>query len=357
MSLKNMLRYKMAWARPEGPEHGVVLSSRVRLARNLSEYPFPGRATEKSLAAVLAASFEAAGKAPSLAGAARIRLDDASPLDRLFLVERHLISNKLAAIHQYRGVLVGEAEVLSLMVNEEDHLRLQGISSGLCLEDLFRRVSAMDDELSGELETAFHTDWGYMTSCPTNTGTGLRASCLVHLPALGLAGLVNSVLDGLSRLGVVARGLYGEGTKVMGDFYQISNATALGPSEEELIEVITRVVEGLLRRENETRSEFVSGDQKLRIEDLIYRSVGTLSNARVVSFEETMQHLSYVRLGLHYGWKLPVDLHSVNELIVLAQPGHVQMLAGRELEAPDRDFLRATLLRRRFGGEKEKEAA
>jgi protein arginine kinase len=353
VNLKNMLRYKMAWARAEGPEHGVVLSSRVRLARNLSEYPFPGRATEASLAAVLAAAFEAAGKSHSLSGAARIRLDDASAVDRLFLVERHLISNKLAASPQHRGILVGDSEVLSLMVNEEDHLRLQGISSGLCLAELFKRVGAADDELAGELEMAFHTDWGYMTSCPTNTGTGLRASCLVHLPALGLAGLVNRVLDGLSRLGVVARGLYGEGTKVMGDFYQISNATALGPSEGEIIQAITRVVEGLLRRENETRSEFVSGEQKLRLEDLVYRSLGALSQARIVSFEETMQHLSYIRLGLHYGWKLPVELHTVNELLVLTQPGHVQMLAGRELAPADRDFLRATLLRRKFGGEKD----
>lgn len=350
MQLKNMLRVKMGWAHAGGPRNEFVLSSRVRLARNLADHNFPSRADSKTFAAVIAECFRAAEKAPSLAGAARIRLDELEPLERRFLVERHLISNLLAAKPKGRGVVVGEADRLSMMINEEDHLRLQGVDSGLCLPELLKKAGALDDDLSGELKAAFHASWGYLAACPTNTGTGLRASCLVHLPGLSLTGTINRVLEGLSRLGVNARGLYGEGTQVMGDLYQISNATALGRREEEIIERISQVVERLIAKEAETREEFVRGPQKLRLEDLIYRAVGTLSSARIISFEETMQNLSYLRLGLALRWKLPADIETVNELLVLAQPAHIQMLAGKELEPGDRDFLRATLLRRKIRG-------
>ena len=348
MQLKNMLRVKMAWARAGGPHHEVVLASRVRLARNLGDVPFPSRAADKSLAGVLAASFEAVRKSPSMASAALIRLDDIEPLERHFLVERRLISNNLAAEPKHRGVAVGEREVLSVMVNEEDHLRLQGVESGLSLKPLLERVSRLDDELAMGLTYAFHADWGYLTACPTNTGTGLRASALVHLPGLGLTGAINRTLDGLSRLGIVSRGLYGEGTRVMGDFYQLSNAIAMGPTEPEFIDSITQVVESLLRRENEVRSELCAGEGKLRVEDMVHRALGALASARVISFEEPLQHLSHVRLGLSRGWKLPVSLDTVNELIVLCGPAHIQMLAGKPLEPDERDFLRAALLRRKF---------
>lgn len=347
MQLKNMLRYKMNWARPTGPDHEVALSSRIRIARNLAGHLFPQRADKKGLKAVLSATFKASEKSGALGKAARIRLDAVDPLDRLFLVERHLVSNLLASVPHARGVVVGDGEVLSLMVNEEDHLRLQGIDSGLCLESLLGAVGRLDDELAAELKPAFDSKWGYLASCPTNTGTGLRASCLVHLPGLALTGEINRVLDGLSRLGVVARGLYGEGTKVMGDFYQISNAAALGPPEEEIAAGITHVVQSLISREKEARKALLSG-QKTRSEDLVYRSRGVLSSARMISFEETMQHLSYIRMGTAMGLKLGTDLKTINELLVLIRPAHIQMLAGKELPAGDRDFLRATLLRRKF---------
>jgi protein arginine kinase len=348
MQLKNMLRVRMAWVRAAGPHHEIVLSSRVRLARNLDDFPFPARATDKSFAGVLTAAFEASRKSRSLSGAALVRLDELERFEPLFLMERRLISSQLASEPKHRGVVVGEHELLSVMVNEEDHLRLQGVDSGLNLRGLHEKVSRLDDELSRELDFAYREDWGYLTACPTNTGTGLRASALVHLPGLALCGTINRFLDGLSRLGVVARGLFGEGTRVMGDLYQISNATTLGPSEARTIEDITKVVESLLDRERESRSELCSGTQRLRLEDLVHRSVGALSSARVITFEEALQHLSCVRLGLSCGWKLGVDLDTVNELIVLCGPAHIQMLAGKALEAGDRDFLRAALLRRKF---------
>ncbi|MBI3296529.1 MAG: ATP--guanido phosphotransferase [Elusimicrobia bacterium] len=345
MILSAMLRVKMAWARPTGPRHEVVLSSRLRLARNLKGRSFPPRARHDDLAAVLKSVFAAAAAAPALAKAARVRLDEVDAVDREFMVERRLASRALVREPQARGVVVGEREVLSVMVNEEDHLRIQGIDSGLCLEDLLSQVSAADDQLSASLDLAFSPAWGYSTACPTNVGTGLRASALVHLPGLALSGQVNGVLQRLGAAGMIARGHYGEGTKVLGDFYQVANARSLGVSEAEIVEAVGAAVESLVRAESKARTELLHGLGKTRLEDLVYRSMGALAHARLVTYEEAMQHLSYARLGLSLGWELPADLTTVNELTVLSQPGHVQMLAGKELKGADRDFLRATLLR------------
>ncbi|MBI5597900.1 MAG: ATP--guanido phosphotransferase [Elusimicrobia bacterium] len=340
-----MLRVKMAWARPTGPRHEVVLSSRLRLARNLRAHPFPPRAPAEELKAALKAVFKASAAAKSLESAARLELCEVSEVDREFLVERRLASRLLISEPAHRGVVVGEREVLSIMVNEEDHLRLQGIDSGLCLEDLLGKVSALDDELAQTLDLAFHPELGFETACPTNVGTGLRASALVHLPGLALSGQVNGVLQSLGAAGLIARGHYGEGTKVLGDFYQVSNARSLGPSEEDLVSGVSKAVEELVRAESKARTELLRGLGKSRLEDMVFRSVGSLEHARLMTYEEAMQHLSAMRLGLSLGWELPADLTTVNELTVLSQPGHVQMLAGKELDAGDRDFLRATLLR------------
>lgn len=348
MQLRSMLDLKMGWAQSAGPYHEVVLSSRLRLARNLKAHPFPRRASPKARAAVLEAALAASAKAPSFAKAARLRLEELEPLDRLFLVERHLISSLLAAEPKDRGLVVTEREVLSLMVNEEDHLRLQAIDSGLCLDRLLETALAADDELARVLDLAYDEEWGYLAACPTNAGTGLRASCLVHLPGLALTGQINRVLDGLARLRVVVRGLYGEGTRVMGDFYQIANATAMGPSEADLAANVGKVVGSLLQRELEARQDAIAGDGKLRLEDHVFRAMGVLANARVLSYEEAMHHLSAVRLALALGWRMPVAIDAVNELIVAAQPGHVQMAAGRELPAAERDALRAALVRKKF---------
>lgn len=345
MILSAMLRVKMAWARPTGPRHEVVLSSRVRLARNLRSRPFPLRAPAGELSAVLKETFAAAAAAPATAQAARVRLEDVDAVDHEFLVERRLASRRLTETPASRGIVVGDRELLSVMVNEEDHLRLQGVDSGLCLEDLHAAVSKLDDELGERLDVAYHPEFGFITSCPTNVGTGLRASALVHLPGLALTGQVNGVLQRLGAAGLIARGHYGEGTKVLGDFYQVSNARSLGPTEAELVKAVSDNVETLVRAETKARTELVRGLGKTRLEDMVFRAVGVLEHARLVTYEEAMQHLSAVRLGLSLGWELPTDLTTVNELTVLCQPGHVQMLAGKELDGGDRDFLRATLLR------------
>ena len=349
MQLKNMLQFKMNWARPDGRHSDVVLSSRIRLARNFDDKPFPVQADPAAARTVLERAFAATEKSKTFAEAARIRMDAIDPLDRYFLVERRLISNHLAAHPKLRGVVVGDKEILSLMVNEEDHLRLQAIDSGLCLDTLLDAITGLDDDLSREISPAFDPRLGYLTACPTNVGTGMRASGLVHLPALSLTGQMNGILSRLGRIGVTVRGIYGEGTKVMGDFYQLSNSTCLGLNEAQTVADMQNLLSELIKKEQTARRELCSGERKLRLQDLVYRSIGTLSHARSISFEETMQHLSYARMGLSLKWKdLKADLKTVNELLVLTQPMHIQMLAGKPLDACDRDFLRATLLRKKF---------
>lgn len=348
MQLKNMLRFKMAWAHPTGPDSDVVLSSRIRLARNMEDQPFPSRAGAKTCRDILEGAFRAAKRTSELKKAALISLEDIDPMDRYFLVERRLISHILASQPKNRGIAVGEEEVLSMMVNEEDHLRLQGIDSGLCLEDLLSSVDKLDSSLSKDIPFAFDPKRGYLTACPTNAGTGLRASCLVHLPGLALTGEINAILKKLPQIGMTVRGVYGEGTQVMGDFYQLSNNLSMGVSEKAIVAGITKTVKNIIRSETSARRALSTGDQKLRLQDITYRSLGAMMQSRLMSFEETMQHLSYLRMGLSLKWQLPADLKTVNELLVLTQPMHIQMLAGKELDPIDRDFLRATLLRKKF---------
>ncbi len=338
----------MAWAQATGPQHETVLSSRVRLARNLSRAPFTSVASPKACAAVLQSVFGAARKAAPFKGAAFLELEGLEAIERQFLIERRLISHALAAEPKHRAVIVGEREVLSVMVNEEDHLRLQAVDSGLCLKELWQKAEALDEALAQGLEFAADPRWGHLTACPTNAGTGLRLSALVHLPALSLAGQINPLLEGLGRLQMTARGIYGEGTKVIGDFYQISNATTMGLSEAQFLEKVARAVSGLVAKEMDLRRSLVEGAQKTQVEDLIYRALGILSHARRISYEETMQHLSYLRMALSLGWKVPASFEMLNELIILAQPAHIQMVAQKELSAADRDFLRAALLRKKF---------
>lgn len=348
MQLHNMLKLKAGWISGPGPEQAGVLSSRVRLARNLADSRFPGKASPKDLKAVLEKCWEAARKTKSLSKAAYLGLKELEPLDRRFLMERHLISHELADQNESRGVVIGDKEMLSLMVNEEDHLRLQSIEAGFSLKEAYKKAAELDADLSNKISFAFDGQWGHLTACPTNVGTGMRASCLVHLPALGLQGKINPILEGLSRLGMAIRGLYGEGTRVLGDFFQISNATALGRSEEEMIGNLESALKALVQKEKQAQKEIAEGSDRLRLEDRIYRSLGILQQARSISFEESMQHLSSLRLGLSLKLELTCDLTSLNELLLILQPAHVQMAAHKELSPAERDFLRAQILRKRL---------
>lgn len=346
MQLQTMLRFRTGWAEAEGPEHEVVLATRVRLARNLRA-PFPARASPAGLKRVLEQVF-AAAKAAGLGNAAYFKLSDLDGTDRAFLVERHLISLALAERPSHRGVVVGEKESLVVMVNEEDHLRQAALLPGLRLREAHAAVDRLDDGLSSSLDFAFRDDLGYLTACPTNLGTGMRASCLVHLPALALTDSVGKLVEGLTRAGLTARGLYGEGTRVIGDFFQISNATGFGRTEGEILAALERSVAAIVAREKDARASLSAGAARARLEDSVHRALGLLGSARLLSFEEGQHQLSLLRLGLAMGWKLPADLALVNELTLTTQPAHLDLLAQKELGALDRDALRAALVRRRL---------
>ncbi|MBI3549601.1 MAG: ATP--guanido phosphotransferase [Elusimicrobia bacterium] len=346
--LQNLLKLKMNWATASGPTHETVLSSRVRLARNLARLPFPSHGSPRHAAAALEDAFAAGRRSRPLAKAAYLRLDELEPTEHLFLAERRLISPALLQNPKQRGVIVGEREILSVMVNEEDHLRLQAVDSGLCLPSLWQRLSALDAEFGRSLEFAYDRRWGYLTSCPTNAGTGMRVSALLHLPGLAIAGMINPILKGLQKIGMTARGMYGEGTKVLGDFYQVSNATTLGRSEEDFVQRVSGAVLGVVEREREAQRALSEGARRIEIEDLVHRAIGILSHARSISFEEGMQHLSYVRLALSLRWKMPIGWEALNELLVLAQPAHLQMRAGRAVASAERRVLRADMIRAAF---------
>ncbi|OGS39227.1 MAG: hypothetical protein A2506_05470 [Elusimicrobia bacterium RIFOXYD12_FULL_66_9] len=346
MQLQTMLRFRTGWAEAEGPEHEVVLSTRVRLARNLRA-PFPANASPTGLKRVLESVFGAA-RAVGLKDAAYFKLSDLDKTDLSFLVERHLISPALAERPGHRGVIVGDKESLVVMVNEEDHLRQAALLPGLRLREAHASIDRLDDGLSASLDFAFRDDLGYLTACPTNLGTGMRASCLVHLPALAMTGVVGKLVEGLTRAGLIARGLYGEGTRVIGDFFQISNATGFGRTEGEILAALDRSIVAIVAREKDARASLSAGTAKMRLEDSVHRALGLLGAARLLSFEEGQQHLSLLRLGLAMGWKLPADIALVNELTLTTQPAHLDLLAQKELGGLDRDALRAALVRRRL---------
>lgn len=348
MQLSNMVKFPMAWTSAEGPESGIVLSTRVRLARNLSGFAFPEKASGQELKKIMETALDAVKKTKSLSKAAIIRLEDTDPVDRRFLIERHQISHQLAAEAKNRAVAIGTGEELSSMINEEDHLRLQGISSGFSVHETVDKVDALDEELGRRLRFAYDDRFGFLTACPTNVGTGLRVSCLVHLPALTRSGQMPKVLENLSKLGMTARGLYGEGTNVQGDFYQISNATCLGRTEHEFAENLVRLVKSLLARETETRQSLLQGALKIKTEDAIYRSLGIIEKARAISYEEALQCFSFVRMGLLIGLEMPLTFEKLNELMILIQPAHIQMLEKRELRPDERDAERANFLREKL---------
>ena len=346
MQLQTMLRFRAGWSEADGPQAGIVLSTRVRLARNL-QAPFPSRLSPAGLKRVLSEAFDAAACGP-LKGAAYFKLADLDETDRAFLVERHLVSPALAAHPSHRGVVVGEKETLAAMVNEEDHLRLAALLPGLQLREAHAAVDRLDDALAGRLDFAFRDDLGYLTACPTNLGTGMRASCLMHLPALTMTGALPKLMDGLTRSGLIARGLYGEGTRVIGDFFQVSNATGFGRTEAEILAALEKSVAAIVAREGDARAALSAGGAKVKLEDEVHRSLGLLGAARLLSFEEAQHHLSRLRLGLALGWKLPADLSLANELTLSVQPAHLDLLAQKVLPDLERDALRAALVRRRL---------
>jgi protein arginine kinase len=336
------------WLDGSGEHPSIVLSSRVRIARNVVGYAFPPRARDGERLRLLAQVQGAIPAVPMLAGGVMLRVDELTEPERLLLHERHLVSRELAGLdaqHPLRsGAALWMSDRVSLMINEEDHLRLQSLRSGFSVDAAFGDVSRLDQELGTGLPYAYHEEFGFLTACPTNVGTGLRASVLIHLPGLVLTKEIGKVLASLQQMGLTYRGLYGEGSEVVGNFFQVSNQTTLGRTEEELCELLARVIRFVVEKEEEARRVLVR-DAGYIIEDKLWRAFGTLRYARSLSFDEAMNYLSGVRLaaGLHL---IPgLSVYTLNKLLIFSQAAHLALREGRELTDSETDVARARYIR------------
>lgn len=357
MSLKDMFKRTLSsWLRGRGPDSDVVISTRVRLARNLAGLPFPHHATSEQLRSVLGKVRSALEKAPELANLKLVELTNLDPIERQTLVEKHLVSPQHIHDPAVKAVILSADESVSVMVNEEDHLRIQVIMPGFAPEAAFRMASSIDDAFESVIDYAFDENMGYLAACPTNVGTGLRASVMVHLPGLAMIKQLGSVLGTVSQVGLAVRGLYGEGSEAAGNLFQISNQVTLGRTEEEIIQSIKPVIRQLVDSEHMARKALLD-DARPQLEDRVWRAYGILTHARLLTSDEALRLVSDVRLGIDLGIIPEVDSGILNELMVITQPAHVQKIMGKEMGPQDRDVARATLVRERLKAEKNGPAA
>ena len=344
MNINDIVKQTGEWLKGKGPSADIVISSRVRIARNIKPYPFYNWAGKKEKGEVLAAVKEAISSSKYMNGAMLAKITDLDEVDRLFLVERHLMSREHAAADETKALAVDEKEIISVMINEEDHIRAHAIQSGFNLVDTWRIIDALDDELAAKLDYWYTERWGYLTACPTNTGTGLRGSVMMHLPALVITNQIARVLQAITKLGIAARGLYGEGSEASGNFFQISNQVTLGRSEEDIVDNIEKLINQVIRREQSAR-EYLLTNNKASISDRIWRAYGTLKSARIITSDETIRLLSLIRLGVDMGIITDISRKTLNELFIFTQPAHLQKLEGKKLSSSDRDMKRADLIR------------
>jgi protein arginine kinase len=340
--------FGLSWLDASGEHADVVLSTRVRLARNLQGHAFGPRARVNDREAVLGQVRGHADRLESLDTSTLLSLSDMDSRSRRVLLERRVLTRDLLGEDRpARGsaVLLSPGAPLSVLVNEEDHLRLQALVSGLRLQDAWNRIDRLDEELGRELAFAYHHEFGFLTSCPTNVGTGLRASVLMHLPGLVLTKEISRVLHALGQVGLTFRGLYGEGSEVVGNFFQVSNQTTLGKSEEDLVDQLDRVVRKVIQHELDARQVLLR-DARSVTEDKIWRAYGLLRFARTLPFEELMNLLSGVRLGVSLKLLPELRVYTLNKLMIFSQPAHLEQAAGRDLSAAESDAHRATFVRR-----------
>jgi protein arginine kinase len=333
----------LAWITGDGPHAGVILSTRIRLARNLERYPFRETISGSQQELVMEEIVEAF---ESTTNDVRqfVRLADLPETDLTVLLERHLVSREMVKFREASGLLVGDGGRLALLINEEDHVRIQALTPGLQIETSWQIASRTDETLRSRLRFAYHHRFGFLTSCPTNTGTGLRASVLAHLPALVLTREIAKVLQGLAQIGLTFRGLYGEGSDVIGNYFQISNQTTLGKSEDELVDHLGQITRQVIEYEENARQVLVR-DALDEIEDKVWRAYGLMTCARSLSFDEMMNLLSAVRLGVSMKLLPRIGVSTLNQLLLWTQIAHLEKRAGRKLDKREREIERASLVR------------
>lgn len=337
------------WYIKNGPESDVVMSTRIRLARNFNDFPFPSKMSredgEKVLDNVKEAIF---GRGRAISENFQFEdIQKMDPIQRQALVEKHLISPDLAESQAHGGVVISDDEKISIMINEEDHLRIQCLFAGLQLKEAWDLCNKIDNLLEETIDYAFDERFGYLTCCPTNIGTGIRASVMLHLPALVMTGYIKGILEICSKLGIAVRGLYGENTEASGNMFQISNQVSLGQTEDEIISSINSITRQIIDQERSIRKE-LHKQNAYRFEDKIYRSLGLLSNARIISSEEALKLLSDVRLGVYMGIINDININVLNEIQLLVQPANLQKSVGRALSPDERDIKRAEVIRNKL---------
>jgi protein arginine kinase len=336
-------------ARRHGPHDRIVMSSRVRLARNLRGAAFPGWAKKPERIKVLEAIRPAVESLPELKEAFSEVMDNLGSLDKQILVERHLISREHAAKSSGSGLVLNREETSCVMINEEDHLRMQALRPGLQLKQAWGAIDNLDSALEKKLDYAFDNELGYLTACPTNLGTGIRVSAMLHLPGLVLAEQINPIIQSVNKLGLAVRGLYGEGTEALGNVFQVSNQMTLGESEATIIDRLEKALLQIIECEENARQKLLEGKPKT-VYNHIGRAYGILANAHSISSKETMNLLSLMRLGVDLGLFLGADRSLVDELFLVTQPAHLQKQFSDKLSAEERDLIRADMVRERLKG-------
>ncbi|MBK1817621.1 protein arginine kinase [Luteolibacter yonseiensis] len=347
MRFNTLIKHPADWMTGGQGEHGAVITSRIRLARNLRRHPFPGWAKRDQRAAALDLMRPAVEALPAMKGAFSHELGDLTSVQKQVLVERHLISREHAARGDGSAAVIERRQTFSLMLNEEDHLRMQAIRPGLQLTAAFSALSELDTNLEESLEFAFDPTLGYLTTCPTNLGTGLRASAMLHLPGLVLSDQIGQVLQAVNKIGLAVRGLYGEGTESLGNLYQISNQSTLGESEETIIRRLERVISQVANHEQNAREKLLEDDPEM-VSDKIGRAYGVLRYAHIIDSKEALNHLSLLRLGGTLGYFPTKTVMLCDSLLMDIQPAHLQLHSGRKLSPEERDSIRAEIVRSRL---------
>ena len=347
MDLHDFLTTPAQTAHRKGPHDRIVMSSRVRLARNLKDAAFPGWAKKPERVRVLELIRLAVESLPEMGDSFAESMDNLSALDKQILVERHLISREHAAKSAGSAVVLNRDETFCVMINEEDHLRMQALRPGLQLRQAWTAIDQLDSELERKLNYAFNPDWGYLTACPTNLGTGIRVSAMLHLPGTVLSEQINPIIQSVNKLGLAVRGLYGEGTEALGNVFQVSNQMTLGETELAIVERLEKVLSQIIEHEENARETLLEKKAKV-VYNHIGRAYGILANAHSISSKETMNLLSLMRLGVDLDMFPTVDRSLVDELFIVTQPAHLQKQHSEKLSAEERDLIRADMVRERL---------
>lgn len=349
MKFATLLRKAPEWMIHDGPHRDIVLTSRIRLARNLDGSTFPGYARKDDRVALMTALQPKIESLPEMKDSFSEDLGNLDAIRKQALVEKHLISREHAAKAGGSAAVINREQSLSIMINEEDHLRMQSIRSGLDLRAAFAVLDRVDTELEGLVKYAFDQRYGYLTACPTNLGTGMRASAMLHLPGLVLSDQVNQVITAVNKIGLAVRGLYGEGTEALANLFQISNQHTLGEREGDIIARLEKVIEQIIGHEQNARKKLLE-DAPQKVLDHVGRAYATLRFAHILESKEALTHLSMLRMGCDLGMFPGMEAKLIDTLLVEIQPAHLQIGAQRKLNAEERDILRAEVLRRRLSG-------